>query len=67
MTAEAPKVCPRCDVEGHGLWNCPWVKALEVDENDHIRRVEFLTPRDCASPAKVEQPAEENYPKLGAR
>ena len=45
---------------------CPWVKALEFSSGDeHVTRVEFLTPADCDI-KNVEEPGETTpaYPTL---
>jgi hypothetical protein len=62
----SPAKCPRCGAE-HDIWSCPIVKAIDVDADGKIMRVEFLTPRDCAPPQKVEEPQPDDYPKLGQR
>jgi hypothetical protein len=48
---------------------CPWVKALEfavdMDGNERVTRVEFLTPRDYAPERKEADDPAAAYPKLG--
>lgn len=63
-----PDKCRRCG-DGHELFACPHVKAIDLD-GDAITRVEFLTPADFPreQTPKPEGAAVDgdNYPRLGA-
>lgn len=63
--------CPRCEVE-HDLLRCPYVKAVEFEHPGDlasIRRVEFLTPADCAVAQQrpKDEPAAADYPRKGSK
>lgn len=64
MTDEVTK-CPRCG-GAHDWYGCQYVKAIVVDENNRITRIEFLTPRDFhpnPQAAKVPE-AEPGYERI---
>lgn len=66
---EVERQCPRCgDTQPPHPWpRCPYVKAIEfVDGNPElIGRIEFLTPADYGRRSSAEEPAPENYPRMG--
>lgn len=60
--------CPRCR-EAHDLVACPYVKAIDFNEDRTVRRAEFLTPADFGpkvAPSKpAADPSADAYPRLG--
>lgn len=61
--------CPRCG-DGHNLWACSYVKAIEVDAADTGLRVEFVSLADFTKVQKEDgatpSPQGIDYPKLRA-
>lgn len=66
--------CRWCGADAHkdamtgkamGMW-CPLVRAFNFNDFGRVSRVEFLTPRDCASRTEAQDDGEP-YPTLGNR
>lgn len=69
MADEPAEVCRWCGGADHADTTCPRVKAFEfsfdINGQERVSRVEFLTPRDCAVPREKEPEPEEDYPRRG--
>lgn len=69
MSDDRPKqVCIRC-LGDHDVMTCGHVKAVDLDADGKIKRLEFLTPADYAPKTAAPAPGADDdggdYPRLG--